>query len=159
MAKIYRRSDTPRAAAIRSIVSPILLFGVEAPAVTPMVTCPAGSHPARRCSSVAPAGRNRIAPASGSMQVASSMWYVGTRSWQIAARCVVLLELYPPITTMRSSGSAISFSTASWRSCVAEQIVSNVRKCSARAASPYRLAMLWRNSAAIASDSPDSIVV
>src|SRR5437762_937777 len=31
MAKIYRSSDTPRAAAIRSTVSPILLFGVEAP--------------------------------------------------------------------------------------------------------------------------------
>ena len=30
MAKIYRSSDIPRAAAMRSTVSPILLFGVDA---------------------------------------------------------------------------------------------------------------------------------
>jgi len=73
MAKIYRRSDTPREAAIRSIVSPILLFGVDAPAVTPIVRGPGGNHPVADRSSFAPAGRNRIVPASGSMQLASSM--------------------------------------------------------------------------------------
>src|SRR5205823_13211906 len=65
-------SVKPRAAAIRSIVSPILLFGVEAPAVIPIVTGPAGSHASRRCSSWSPTGRNRMAPAAGSMQAASS---------------------------------------------------------------------------------------
>src|SRR6266699_1349318 len=107
MAKIYRSRDTPRDAAMRSTVSPILLFGVDAPAVTPTVSGPAESHPGTHRPSVAPTGRNRIVPATGSMQLASAMWEVGALSWQIAARCVGLLELYPPITTMRSSGSAM----------------------------------------------------
>src|SRR5438874_9128929 len=64
----------------------------------------------------------------------------------MAARWVVLLELYPPITTIRSIGSAMSLSTASWRSWVAEQIVSNVRKWSGNVASPYRFARLRRIS-------------
>src|SRR2546427_8390024 len=68
----------------------------------------------------------------------------------MAARWVVLLELYPPITTIRSIGSAMSLSTASWRSWVAEQIVSNVRKWSGNVASPYRFARLRRISAAMA---------
>ena len=44
MAKIYRSNDTPRDAAMRSTVSPILLFGVDAPAVTPTVSGPLASH-------------------------------------------------------------------------------------------------------------------
>src|SRR5947199_191132 len=67
MAKIYRRSDTPRDAAMRSTVSPILLFGVDAPAVTPTVSAPLGNHPVTTCSPLAPTGRKRIAPLSGSM--------------------------------------------------------------------------------------------
>src|SRR5437899_9581783 len=66
MAKIYRSSDTPRDAAMRSTVSPILLFGVDAPAVTPTVSGPLGNHPVTTCSSLAPTGRKRIAPVSGS---------------------------------------------------------------------------------------------
>src|SRR5512143_733768 len=151
--------ESPRIAAIRSTVSPILLFGVEAPAVMPMRTGPCSSHASRRASSRCPTGRYRMLPVCGSMQSASSMWKVGTRDAQMAARCVVLLELYPPITTIASSGSSISLSTASCRSCVAEQMVSKVRKWSASAASPQRRAMLACSSPAIASDSLESIVV
>src|SRR2546422_6748924 len=52
MAKIYRSSDTPRDAAMRSTVSPILLFGVDAPAVTPTVSGPLGNHSATSRSSL-----------------------------------------------------------------------------------------------------------
>src|SRR2546422_8474487 len=83
----------PIFAAMRSIVSPILLLGVEAPAVTPIVSGPCGSHASRRSSTFAPTGRKRMVPAAASMQPASSMWKVVTFSWQMAARCVVLLEL------------------------------------------------------------------
>ena len=37
-------TPSPRVASIRCIVSPILLFGVEAPAVRPISTSPSGSH-------------------------------------------------------------------------------------------------------------------
>src|SRR6267154_378800 len=50
-------------------------------------------------------------------------------------------------------------STASCRSWVAEQMVSKVRKCSPRDSAPQRRVMLLATSAAMASDSPDSIVV
>ena len=53
-----------------------------------------------------------------------------------AASEIVLLELNPPTTIMASSGSSSSAVTASWRSCVAEQIVSKVRKFVARYSSP-----------------------
>src|SRR3989449_379529 len=86
-------SEAPRVAAMRSIVSPILLLGVEAPAVTPIVSGPCGSHASRRCSTFAPTGRKRMVPPAASMQLASSMWNVVILSWQMAARCVVLLEL------------------------------------------------------------------
>ena len=57
------------------------------------------------------------------------MWTTGTpREWTSAARWQVLLLLYPPTTTMRSSGSSSSATTASCRSWVAEQMVSNERK-------------------------------
>src|SRR2546422_8428292 len=84
MTQIYRKvpkgyrptiapSEAPRVAAMRSIVSPILLLGVEAPAVTPIVSGPRGSHASRRCSTFAPTGRKRMVPAAASMQLASSM--------------------------------------------------------------------------------------
>ena len=45
------------------MVSPTTLSGVEAPAVMPMRTSPAGSHPAASVSSCAPIARCRM-PAS-----------------------------------------------------------------------------------------------
>src|SRR5207245_11683680 len=60
-------SEAPRVAAMRSIVSPILLLGVEAPAVTPIVSGPCGSHASRRSSTFAPTGRTRMVPAAASL--------------------------------------------------------------------------------------------
>ena len=45
---------------MRSITSPTTLFGVEAPAVRPIVTGPAGSQPSVAVSACAPTGRWRI---------------------------------------------------------------------------------------------------
>src|SRR5581483_7282947 len=56
----------------RATASPILLFGVLAPAVIPTRTEPPGSHPAVSISSCAPAGRCRMMPVSTSRQLASS---------------------------------------------------------------------------------------
>src|ERR1043166_7728223 len=70
---------TPAASQIRAIVSPILLLGVEAPAVIPIVATPS-SHPVITTSSLAPIGRCRsappapFAPVPGSTHPASSMW-------------------------------------------------------------------------------------
>src|SRR5581483_11244216 len=63
---------TPRVANTRATASPILLFGVLAPAVIPTRTEPPGSHPAVSISSCAPAGRCRMMPVSTSRQLASS---------------------------------------------------------------------------------------
>src|SRR3990172_2912586 len=51
----------PRTTRIRSTTSPTTLFGVEAPAVRPTATGPAGSRPPMAVSSCAPPGRWRMA--------------------------------------------------------------------------------------------------
>ena len=77
---------------------PTMLLGVEAPAVNPMMTGPAGSQSGRDLlrrpprSTGAPIGRCRISVAD-SRQAGSAMWNVGTRSAQIRARLQVLLLL------------------------------------------------------------------
>src|SRR6187399_3409352 len=103
---------------------PTMLLGVEAPAVNPMTSGPAGSQSHETSSSTddvegRPIGRWRIS-AADTRQLGSAMWNVVTRPAQILARLQVLLLLYPPITTASVSGSASrSASTASCRSCVA----------------------------------------
>src|ERR1700680_119086 len=97
----------PLVAKIRPTASPILLLGVLAPAVTPTLTGPAlGIQSADAVSSLAPRGRWRIVREAGSISSASSTWKVRTVSEQRAASDIVLLELYPPITTIPRRGSA-----------------------------------------------------
>src|SRR6185437_3498710 len=99
-----RSGSTPAVSQMRTIVSPILLFGVEAPAVIPMIRAPP-SQSAATASCLVPIGWCRRVRAVGSTALASSMWNTGTpRLCTSAARWQVLLELYPPTTTMRSSG-------------------------------------------------------
>jgi hypothetical protein len=83
-----------RVASTRATASPILLFGVLAPAVMPTRIDPDGeSHPDVSVSPFRAASQWRTVPRSGSMHVASSTWYVGTLVAQIAASEIVLLEL------------------------------------------------------------------
>src|SRR5712691_10403077 len=46
--EIYPKTCYPRRAAMRSMVSPILLLGVDAPAVMPIVNLPSGNHRDRK---------------------------------------------------------------------------------------------------------------
>ena len=119
---------------MRTIVSPILLFGVDAPAVMPIA-------PAVGSQSVGPALALRADRLVADRAACPDLDAVGVldvirrHSLRLhsAARWQVLLELYPPTTTITSSGSSSSASTASCRSCVAQQIVSNERNCVASA--------------------------
>src|SRR2546426_12802221 len=95
------KSVTPRRAAMLATTSPILLFGVEAPAVSPTVAGPSGSQSLVVISAEAPNGLWRIDSAP-LMHEASSMWEVGTLRDARAVRWLVLLLLYPPITTRRA---------------------------------------------------------
>src|SRR5688572_14436159 len=65
-------SDCPLQAKSRSIVSPVLLLGVEAPAVRPISTVPSGNQ-SRVTISSGPIGLWRI-DWEPSMHAASSMW-------------------------------------------------------------------------------------
>src|SRR2546422_4562687 len=56
------KSVTPRRAAMLATTSPILLFGVEAPAVSPTVAGPSGSQSLVVISAEAPNGLWRIDP-------------------------------------------------------------------------------------------------
>ncbi len=123
------------------MVSPILLFGVDAPAVIPM-TLEDPSHPSVTDLRF---GADRLVPdCAGGRHPPLRHPRCGRRATPCcrtsAARWQVLLELYPPTTTIRSSGSCSNASTASCRSWVAEQMVSKERKCwsmdSARTAGP-----------------------
>src|SRR5207247_10157481 len=67
------KSVTPRRAAMLATTSPILLFGVEAPAVSPTVAGPSGSQSLVVISAEAPNGLWRIDSAP-MMHEASSMW-------------------------------------------------------------------------------------
>jgi hypothetical protein len=96
---------------------------------------------------------------SGAIPSGDSTWYVGTFSAQSAAREIVLLELNPPMTTIASICSSSSCFTASCRSCVALQMVSNVRKSRSLASGPRARAMASPTASPMASDSRASIVV
>ena len=74
-----------------------MLLGVEAPAVNPTTTFPAGSQSSVTPSSAlavdgAPTGRWRMCVAEMS-QLGSAMWKVRTRAAQMRARFTVLLLL------------------------------------------------------------------
>src|SRR5262245_26056457 len=58
------RFIVPRKASMRSMVSPIWLLGVDAPAVIPIVRTPWGNQPWLTTSSLVPAGLCRIVSAS-----------------------------------------------------------------------------------------------
>ena len=90
------------------------------------------------------------------MHPALRMNQVGSFRSPISARCVVFELLYPPTTIRRSSDSSKSRKSASWRSCVAPQIVSKKRKL---AVWPSRAAMASRIRRWISSVSLRSIVV
>ena len=60
---------------------------------------------------------------------------------------------------MTSGGSCIISLIASWRSCVAEQMVPNDRKCSLAWSSPLASAIISRRRAPMAIDSLASMVV
>src|SRR5207302_3858573 len=113
--------------------APTRLSGVEAPDVRPMRTGPsAGSQPSEVISVFDAPWRCRIS-AGDIRHSGSAMWYVGRATEQSRARFAVLLLLYPPITMTRSTGfSRNNARTASCRSCVALQMVSNAWKRLAR---------------------------
>src|SRR2546426_657638 len=106
------KSVTPRRAAMLATTSPILLFGVEAPAVSPTVAGPSGSQSLVVISAEAPNGLWRVDSAP-MMHEASWMWWVGTLGDAGAGGWLVLLFLSPPITTSRSGFSTISARTES----------------------------------------------
>ena len=105
----------PRMSRMRTRASPILLFGVEAPAVIPNSNGPAGSHSDSVTSGAeaSSTGLCRITPDSTSMQCASSMWNVRVYCLQRCARWLVFDEFYPPITSMTFGGVFIIAATAS----------------------------------------------
>ena len=55
--EIYREISSPRRLRILPMISPILAFGVEAPAVIPIVSGPSGSQLSEVTGSDAPGGR------------------------------------------------------------------------------------------------------
>src|SRR5262249_43127251 len=87
-AAVRASTRRPRSASRRRITSPTTLFGVEAPAVSPTRTSPAGSQPVFSLASWVPTDRCRRASPT---QSAPSMWYVGRRAAQMRARAWVLL--------------------------------------------------------------------
>src|SRR4029453_17741814 len=70
------RTSMPRVAKIRATVSPILLLGVLAPAVSPIRTAGRSGIQSVAVASLCltPAGRNTMRRVSGSILVASSIW-------------------------------------------------------------------------------------
>src|SRR5205823_1907322 len=108
------------------MAAPTRLSGVEAPDVSPIASVPDdGSHPVVAISIFEATGRWRISCAE-TRQSGLAMWKVDREAAQMRARLHVLLLLYPPMTIIKSIGRSWSrATTASWRSCVALQIVSN----------------------------------
>src|SRR5258706_10274651 len=95
----------PLVAKIRPTASPILLLGVLAPAVTPILTGPVpGIQSADAVSSLPPRGRWRIAPEAGSMVSASSTWEGGGSFKQRSAQGHVVVEVYSPSTNITAEG-------------------------------------------------------
>ncbi|VEU38129.1 unnamed protein product [Pseudo-nitzschia multistriata] len=106
--------------------------GVEAPEVTPRTTSRSVSSRVVRNSSVtiSPSTVRCVMVLSAPMQSARLMWKDRTPAlWGISSRWAVLEESQPPTTRMKSRPSPLALSTssltASWRSWVASQMVSN----------------------------------
>ena len=126
------------------ITSPTMLFGVDAPAVRPTTTGPDGGSQSardllgsRRPSHGAPTGRWR---SSSGRQQALRLGDVirphrSRRRSAPGCRCCCCCSR-PPRASDRAAAASSSAMTASCRSCVALQIVSNARKCAASPASP-----------------------
>ena len=133
------RSAWP-ADASRSITCPTMLSGVEAPAVRPTATGPCRRQPARVTISAGPPDRPvpDLAPARpGSRRPRCGRSAAGRRRSAPGCRCCCCCSRRSP-PSGRAGAAPSSATTASWRSCVALQIVSNARKRSASAPSPYR---------------------
>src|SRR5258706_2023605 len=97
----------PLVAKIRPTASPILLLGVLAPAVTPILTGPVlGIQSADAVSSLPPRGRWRIAPEAGSISSASSPWEGGAGSGHRDPRDKTVPGLDSALTTITAKGSS-----------------------------------------------------
>src|SRR2546426_10784104 len=101
------KSVTPRRAAMLATTSPILLFGVEAPAVSPTVAGPSGSQSLVVISAEAPNGLWRIDSAP-LMPEASSVGEVGPLRDARAVGWVGVLLLDPPVHHSKAGLSPIS---------------------------------------------------
>lgn len=123
----------PRSSQTLSMVFSIRLFGHDAPAVTPTTT---GLFWSRRLlySEVISDFCSRskwMIFSMDSIHLASLMKNVGSSSWPISTRWVVFELLYPPTTRSMSIGTLSISKSASWRSWVAPQMVSNIWQFSA----------------------------
>ena len=149
----------------RSMTWPTMLFGVEAPAVRPTRADPwpaATPRDTRSWLAVvdgAPTGRWRIRrPRPGSRDRRCGRSGPARRRSGRGCRCCCCCS-----RRRRASGRAAvqssSAITASCRSWVALQIVSNARKWRGSSASPYRSVIAARSISPISSDSDISMVV
>ena len=142
-----------------------MLFGVEAPAVRPTVTA-AGGQPVPGHDLVDGRRRRRSDRAVSDFVLRHQArrfgdvvgpHAIGADPGEIARIAAVVAR--PRRSPDRAGCSSSKATTASCRSWVALQIVSNARKCSASAASPYRSVIAARSISPTRSDSLISIVV
>mmetsp|Transcript_32029 Transcript_32029/g.54019 ORF Transcript_32029/g.54019 Transcript_32029/m.54019 type:complete len:200 (+) Transcript_32029:245-844(+) len=130
---------------IRSRESSIALSGVEAPEVTPMVIGPFFKK--SFFTTISPSSSRCVTELSSLMHSPRLIWYASTPNFSgISLRCAVFELSNPPTTRTKSSLSSLSSTrsvTASWRSCVASQIVSNSLYRSGNSCGPYFFNMVF----------------